>query len=256
MEEQGCFQWKWVSQRPWGQQRACPLPLPDCPELMDSEDKGTNYGSDITNVEKSFPCHAVRIALKLSFAVWEITNKSLFSLQGRKKQLCAACEGNLCTLIEIQGIKGCVWRHGFAAASLSFDFSLPQAKEDLVSRNSHVETSAGCSLCCPICTSPFLLLPIIFTIWFVHLYGFQDWVKCENWPLYQVRPGPSFLFEQPMCEHCCLFCLLPLITWSFLYCLGRVVGRGGFGARWKTFPGAICAFCLPFQLPVETHHSF
>ncbi|RMC11781.1 hypothetical protein DUI87_11906 [Hirundo rustica rustica] len=34
-----------------------PLSLPDCPGpgLMDSEDKGTNCASDITNVEKSLP---------------------------------------------------------------------------------------------------------------------------------------------------------------------------------------------------------
>lgn len=33
-----------------------------------------------------------------------------------------------------------------------------KVKEDLAPRNAHVETTAGCSLCCPICTSPSLLL--------------------------------------------------------------------------------------------------
>lgn len=79
------------------------------------------------NAEKSFFYRAGRVSLKLSlevFAAWEMTHKCLVSLWGRKRQFCVACGVDLWSMWEVWGRKGYVWGHGFAAASLSFHFSL------------------------------------------------------------------------------------------------------------------------------------
>lgn len=224
-------------------------------QAQDSEDKGKNCGSEITDVEKSFSCHGVRKWLDICSEIIlggfcclrdDLQILVFFARQG-KAVVCW-------TLVETQGRKSHMWRHGFAVASLSFASLRP--RKTLLLEIPVLKPLLSAPLSALFAPLHPCYFPIIFCHLVLYLLGFQDWVKSGNWLPYQVRPGPSFLFELPMCEHCCLFCLLPLIILSFLYCLGRVVGRGGFGTRWETFPGAICAFCLLFQLPFGSHHSF
>lgn len=113
---------------------------------MDSEEKGNKLSfrdykhGEVLFLPYSQDCSEIVLG---GFCCLRDEPQILVFLQGKKRQFCVAHEFNLCTLVEIQGRKGHVWRRGIAAASLSFDFSLPQAKEELAPRNSHVETTAG-----------------------------------------------------------------------------------------------------------------
>lgn len=55
-----------------------------------------------------------------------------------------------------------MWRHGFAAASLSFDSSLPQAKEDLAPSNSMLKPLLAAPFAAPFAPLHLCFFPILF----------------------------------------------------------------------------------------------